>query len=61
MPPKDKDVVAGPWGMLIFAFLIVATALVCWSFVRQMRKTAAAQQAGVFGPVDGESAPSDPE
>lgn len=47
--PEDDDVVAGGWGALVFVGLIVATALLCWSFVRQMRKTQRAKDAGVFG------------
>ena len=47
--PEDDDVVAGGWGALVFVALIVATALLCWSFVRQIRKVNAAKQAGVYG------------
>ncbi len=52
--PEDDDVVAGPWGAVMFVFLIVATVLLMWSFTRQMRKAQAAKDAGVYGdpPVD---------
>jgi hypothetical protein len=55
--PEDDDVVAGPWGAVMFAFLIVATALLLWSFTRQLRKAQAAKDAGVYGdpPAERES------
>ncbi len=40
--PEDNDVVAGPWGAVIVVALIVATALLLWSFVIQLRKVRAA-------------------
>lgn len=46
--PDDDDVVAGPWGALIFVLLIVGTALLLWSFTRQIKKTNANAEAGVF-------------
>jgi cbb3-type cytochrome oxidase subunit 3 len=46
--PSDNDVKAG-WGAFgVFALLILAVAFLCWSFVRQMRKVNAADEAGVF-------------
>jgi cbb3-type cytochrome oxidase subunit 3 len=46
--PSDNDVRAG-WGAFgVFALLILAVAFLCWSFVRQMRKVNAAEEAGVF-------------
>lgn len=55
--PEDDDVVAGPWGAVMFAFLIVATALLMWSFTRQLRKAQRAKDAGVYGdpPVEREA------
>lgn len=47
--PDDDDVVAGGWGAAVFVALIIATALLCWSFVRQIRKAQAAKDAGVYG------------
>lgn len=47
--PEDKDVVAGWLGFAVFIALIVAVALLCWSLTRQLRKTKAAKDAGVFG------------
>lgn len=47
--PKDDDVVAGGWGAITFVFLILATALLLWSFTRQLRKAQKAKDAGVFG------------
>lgn len=46
--PDDNDVVAGPIGALVFVGLIVATALLCWSFVRQLRKANRARDEGVL-------------
>lgn len=56
-PPEAEDVVAGWLGFAVFIGLIVAVALLCWSFARQVRKTRAARDAGVFGPV----APDEPD
>lgn len=50
--PKDDDVVAGPWGALMFVLLIGATIFLCFSFVKQLRKTRANRDAGAFGPVE---------
>src|SRR3546814_9633050 len=36
--PEAADVVAGWTGFAVFLGLIVATALLCWSFTRQIRK-----------------------
>lgn len=48
-PPEAKDVVAG-WTAFVFAIcMIVATALVCWAFVRQMRRVNQAKDSGIFG------------
>lgn len=56
--PKDEDVVAGPWGALMFVLLIAATALLCFSFVKQLRKAKAARDEGVFGD-EPEAAPTE--
>jgi hypothetical protein len=54
--PSDNDVKAG-WGAFgVFALLILAVAFLCWSFVKQMRKVKAADEAGVF---DEPSEPAD--
>ncbi len=46
--PSDNNVKAG-WGAFgIFVLLILAVALLCWSFVKQMRKVKAANEAGVY-------------
>lgn len=47
--PEDEDVVAGPWGALMFVFLIAATVVLLFSFTRQIRKAQAAKDAGVYG------------
>lgn len=52
--PPDNSVVAGPWGAAMFAFLILMTVLICWSFTKQLKKAQKAKDQGVFGdePVD---------
>ncbi len=47
--PEDNDVVAGPWGAIVFVVLILATLFLMFSFVKQLRKAQAAKDAGVFG------------
>lgn len=47
--PEDNDVVAGPWGAIIFVALILATVFLMFSFVKQLRKAQAAKDAGLFG------------
>lgn len=37
--PKQNDVVAGWTGFAVFMFLIVAVAVLLWSFSRHLRKT----------------------
>lgn len=49
--PEAEDVVAGWTGFAVFAGLIVAVALLCWSFTRQIRKAKLAKEAGVYGDV----------
>jgi Na+/melibiose symporter-like transporter len=46
--PEPKDVKAGWLAFAIFLALIAATALLCVSFVRQLRKAQAAKDAGVY-------------
>jgi hypothetical protein len=50
--PADNDVVAGPWGFLIFFLLLVAVAFLGWSFRNQLRKTDAAAAAGLYDPSE---------
>ena len=47
--PEADDVVAGPWGALMFVLLIAATVFLCFSFVKQMRKVRDANERGVYG------------
>jgi hypothetical protein len=47
--PEDNDVVAGPWGAIVFVVLILATVFLMFSFVKQLRKAQAAKDAGLFG------------
>ncbi|GAB3865172.1 hypothetical protein GCM10028801_35230 [Nocardioides maradonensis] len=62
-PPPDNSVVAGPWGAAMFAFLILMTVLICWSFTKQLKKAQKAKDAGVFGdePVDRDADVQEPE
>ncbi|MDO7868836.1 hypothetical protein [Nocardioides jiangxiensis] len=45
----DDKIVAGWIGFTVLMALIVATALLCWSFTRQMKKVRSADAAGVYG------------
>lgn len=47
--PEDKDVVAGWIGAVVIVGLVLAVAVLCFSLVKQLRKTQAARDAGVFG------------
>ncbi len=54
----DADKVTAGWiGALVLGLLIVATVLLLWSFTRQLKKTNAANEAGVYG-SDEADAPS---
>ena len=46
--PEPKDVKAGWLAFGIFLALVAATALLCLSFVRQLRKAQASKDAGVY-------------
>ena len=46
--PEPKDVKAGWLAFGIFLALVAATALLCFSLVRQLRKAQAAKDAGVY-------------
>ena len=46
--PEAEDVKAGWVAFGIFLALVAATALLCVSFVRQLRKAQAAKDAGVY-------------
>lgn len=47
--PAKEDVRAGWGALLLFLGLAVAVGLLGWSLVRQLRKTQANADAGVFG------------
>ena len=49
--PEDNDVVAGPWGAIVFVALILAGVFLAFSFLKQLRKAQAAKDAGVYGDV----------
>lgn len=57
--PADKDVKAG-WGAFwIFILLALAVAFLGWSLVKQLKKTQANADKGVFGPpADGPTGPA---
>ncbi len=59
--PEDNDVVAGPWGAIVFVVLILATVFLMFSFVKQLRKAQAAKDAGVFGDEPVSERPDDDE
>ncbi len=50
--PDEEDVKAGWLAFAIFIGLILAVAFLGFSLVKQLRKTQAAKEAGVFGPED---------
>lgn len=50
--PTDNQVVAGPWGALIFVLLIVAVAFLGWSLTKQLKKAQRAADEGKFDPSD---------
>lgn len=54
--PADDDVVAGPWGALMFVLLILAVVFLGFSLVKQLRKTRSNAEAGVFGEDDADGA-----
>ena len=54
--PDDNDVVAGWTAFWIFIALIAATAFLLWNFTKQLRKTRAAADRGVFGPTEEQQA-----
>ena len=60
--PEAKDVKAGWLAFGIFLLLIGATVLLCFSFLKQLRKAQAAKDAGAFGdePVSADSADGEP-
>jgi len=46
--PSENNVKAGWGAFAVFLLLIAAVAFLCWSFVKQMRKVKAADEAGVY-------------
>ena len=50
--PTDNNVVAGPWGAVIFVLLIAAVAFLGWSLTRQLKKAQRAADEGKFDPSD---------
>ena len=50
--PTDNQVVAGPWGALVFVLLILAVAFLGWSLTRQLRKAQRAADEGKYDPSD---------
>ena len=46
--PDDNDVVAGWTAFWIFIALIAAVAFLLWNFTKQLKKTKAAAERGVF-------------
>lgn len=50
--PEPEDVRAGWTAFWIFVALAAATALLMWSFLRQIRKTRVNAERGVYGDPD---------
>ena len=56
----DADKVTAGWiGALVLGLLIVATVLLLWSFTRQLKKTNAANEAGVYGTDEADARSTD--
>ncbi|QCX26686.1 hypothetical protein [Nocardioides jishulii] len=52
--PEDDEVKAGYVALFLWLGMCVAVALLGWSLIRQIRRTSAAKDAGVYGdPVEG--------
>lgn len=47
--PAPEDVKAGWLGFAVWLLLVVAVVLLCFSFVKQLRKAQAAKDAGLYG------------
>lgn len=59
--PEPEDVKAGWTALLLWLGMAVAVALLGWSLIRQLRKTNAARDAGLYGdPVTPPEADGDP-
>ena len=60
--PEAKDVKAGWLAFGVFLALIAATVVLCFSFVKQLRKAQAAKDAGAYGdePVSDEPVSDEP-
>lgn len=53
--PEDDEVKAGYVALFLWLGMAVAVALLGWSLIRQIRRTSAAKDAGVYGdPVEGD-------
>ena len=50
--PEPEDVKAGWTAFAVFLLLVGATVLLMFNFVKQLRKTQAAKDAGVFDDAD---------
>ena len=50
--PTDNNVVAGPWGAVIFVALILAVVFLGWSLSRQLKKAQRAADEGKYDPSD---------
>jgi hypothetical protein len=57
--PEAKDVKAGWLAFGVFLALVAATTLLCFSFVKQLRKAKAAKEAGVYGDEPVQETPAD--
>ena len=49
--PEPEDVKAGWTALLLWLGMAVAVALLGWSLIRQLRRTNAARDAGIYGDV----------
>ncbi|WP_104107930.1 hypothetical protein [Nocardioides sp. 616] len=47
--PEDTEVKAGWTALIVWLLMALAVALLAWSLIRQLRRTNANRDAGVFG------------
>ena len=63
--PKPTEVKAGPLGFALWIFMILAVVVLGFSLVKQLRKSQAAKDAGLYGdepvePTDPHEGPANP-
>jgi hypothetical protein len=57
--PEPEDVKAGWTAFAMFLIGLVVIGLLGWSLIRQLRKVETARKAGVYGPPEESTAPTE--